>query len=168
MMKINYKKVFDFADYTFVIEDYIPLKVEYSRSAEDVDYYNLSSIDEKSVIEFTFGSKSQKLHRITLLLCDNYEQYEEELIIQEKDEYTLELCETVDSFFSESVMVFKTEIYKNAVKINFSDSNSYIRLRNTNLTIGLDEDRNVCELIIFELTPSVVDHLKTELQYAKS
>ena len=63
------------------LEEYIPLKIIFNKDEEAVEYISYSK-DKTSSLEFTVGIKSKLLKRITLLLCKEYSETTNKLVVE--------------------------------------------------------------------------------------
>ena len=63
------------------LEEYIPLKIIFNKDEEAVEYISYSK-DKTSSLEFTVGIKSKLIKRITLLLCKEYSETTNKLVVE--------------------------------------------------------------------------------------
>ena len=63
------------------LEEYIPLKNIFNKDEEAVEYISYSK-DKTSSLEFTVGIKSKLIKRITLLLCKEYSETTNKLVVE--------------------------------------------------------------------------------------
>lgn len=62
------------------LEEYIALKIIFNKEEEAVEYISYSK-DKTSSLEFTVGIKSKLIKRITLLLCKEYSETTNKLVV---------------------------------------------------------------------------------------
>ena len=62
------------------LEEYIPLKIIFNKDEEAVEYISYSK-DKTSSLEFAVGIKSKLIKRITLLLCKEYSETTNQLVV---------------------------------------------------------------------------------------
>ena len=102
------------------LEEYIPLKIIFNKDKEAVEYISYSK-DKTSSLEFTVGIKSKLLKRITLLLCKEYSETTDKLVVENFEDGKI-------IFHSDDIEcpVFKTILYSNGSRIILSDKKVHI------------------------------------------
>ena len=101
------------------LEEYIPLKIIFNKDEEAVEYISYSK-DKTSSLEFIVGIKSKLIKRITLLLCKEYSETTNKLVVENFEDRKI-------IFHSDDVecSIFKTILYSNGARIILSDKNSF-------------------------------------------
>ena len=97
------------------LEEYIALKIIFNKEEEAVEYISYSK-DKTSSLEFTVGIKSKLLKRITLLLCKEYSETTNKLVVGNFENGKI-------NFHSDDIEwpIFKTILYSNGTRIILSD-----------------------------------------------
>lgn len=140
------------------LEEYIPLKIILNKDDEAAEYISYSK-DKTSSLEFTVGIKSRLLKRITLLLCKEYSETTNKLVVENFEEGKI-------IFESEDVecSVFKTILYSNGVRIILSDKKSFHYIKMDKMYLGLSDTDDIIEICVCEMSVSELEHLKKELE----
>lgn len=152
----NYKNMQDIID--MELEEYIPLKIIFNRDEEAVEYISYSK-DKTSSLEFTVGIKSKLLKRITLLLCREYSETKNKLVVKNFEDGKI-------IFHSDDTEcpVFKTILYSNGTRIILSDKKSYHYIKMDKAYFGLSETDDIIEICVCDMSVSELEHLKNELE----
>ena len=152
----NYKNMQDIID--MELEEYIPLKIIFNRDEEAVEYISYSK-DKTSSLEFTVGIKSKLLKRITLLLCKEYSETTNKLVVE-----NFEAGKII--FHSDDIEcpVFKTILYSNGTRIILSDKKSSHYIKMDKAYFGLSETDDIIEICVCDMSVSELEHLKNELE----
>ena len=129
------------------LEEYIPLKIIFNKDEEAVEYISYSK-DKTSSLEFTVGIKSKLIKRITLLLCKEYSETTNKLVVENFDECS----------------VFKTILYSNGARIILSDKNSSKYIKMDKVYFGLSDTDDIIEICVCDMSVSELEHLKKELE----
>lgn len=149
---------------TIILEEYIPLKIEFNTSTEEYHPGCEFVKDDSSLLELSFGENSRQLSAITLVICDKYKMLNTSLPFFDTTDGNIcideELCDTLTHFETNT---FETDIYSNGTIIRLSDNSSHYFYKNNNVIWGIDENRDVCQLIVCMDSDSVA-HLADELQ----
>lgn len=113
--RIALENLLDILSIDMELEEYIPLKIIFNRDEEAVEYISYSK-DKTSSLEFTVGIKSKLLKRITLLLCKEYSETTNKLVVENFEDGKI-------IFHSGDIEcpVFKTILYSNGTRIILSD-----------------------------------------------
>ena len=127
--RIALENLLDIFSIDMELEEYIPLKIIFNRDEEAVEYISYSK-DKTSSLEFTVGIKSKLLKRITLLLCKEYSETTNKLVVENFEDGKI-------IFHSDDIEcpVFKTILYSNGTRIILSDKKSsrYIKNRRSHV-----------------------------------
>ncbi len=142
------------------LEEYIPLKIIFNNEEEVVEYVSYSK-DKTSSLEFTVGIKSKLLKRITLLLCKEYSETTNKLVIENYEDGKI-------IFHGDDVecAVFKTILYSNGVRIVLSDKKSSHYIKMDKVYLGLSDIDDIIEICVYDMSISELEHLKKELELA--
>ncbi len=140
------------------LEEYIPLKIIFSKDEEAVEYISYSK-NKTSSLEVVIGAKSKQIKRITLLLCKEFSETTNELVVKN--------CEDEKIIFNSTNIecnVFKTILYCNGARIILSDKTSDKYIKRDKVYLGLTDTNNIAEICICNMSVSEMEHLKTELE----
>lgn len=147
-----------------VLEEYIPLKFISDKKNTSLDYARYSK-DNKSLLEFAYETNSKQLHRILLVLCQNFS-------INECYFSLPSLFETGSLLFEESVdkecSTFHCEVFRDAVKIKLSESKLDKSIISDNILWEIDDKNELISITLFNLSHKAIEHTITELQYVQS
>jgi hypothetical protein len=140
------------------LEEYIPLKIIFNKDEEAVEYISYSK-DKTSSLEFTVGIKSKLIKRITLLLCKEYSETTNKLVVENFEDRKIIL-------HSDDVecSVFKTILYSNGARIILSDKNSSKYIKMDKVYFGLSDTDDIIEICVCDMSVSELEHLKKELE----
>lgn len=140
------------------LEEYIPLKIIFNREDEAVEYVSYSK-GKTSSLEFAFGIKSKLIKRITLLLCKEYSETINKLVVGNFEDRKI-------IFHSGNVdcSVFKTILYSNGVRIILSDKNNSQYIKMDKVYFGLSDTDDITEICVCDMNVSELEHLKKELE----
>lgn len=140
------------------LEEYIPLKIIFNKDKEAVEYISYSK-DKTSSLEFTVGIKSKLLKRITLLLCKEYSETTDKLVVENFEDGKI-------IFHSDDIEcpVFKTILYSNGSRIILSDKKSSHYIKMDKVYFGLSETDDIIEICVCDMSVSELEHLKKELE----
>ncbi|MCH5185993.1 MAG: hypothetical protein J1F64_07705 [Oscillospiraceae bacterium] len=148
-----------YIDVIIQTDEYIPLKVIFSRPQEVVKYISYSK-DSTSYLEFAIGKFSKQIVRMLLLLSKEYS------IVQDK----LELNDVYNDnfiFINEnniSCLIFKTYIYSNGIKILLSDKECYKHIKTDKVYFGVSNTNELTDVCIYNLSDLELYHIKKELE----
>ncbi len=141
-----------------ILEEYIPLKIILNKDEEALEYISYSK-DKSSCLEFAVGIKSKLIKRITLLLCKEYSETANELIIE-----NFENSKILLNGDDVECTVFKTILYSNGARIILSDKNSFKYIKIDNVYLGLSDTDNITEICVCGMNALELEHLKNELE----
>lgn len=161
-MKI--KKLNSVSKTTFHCEEYIPLKITFSTSVEEYHPSCEFVKGDSSLLELLFGENTRQLSAITLVICNEYKIMNTSLPFLHTIDGNVcieeELFDTLTHFETDT---FITEIYSDGAIIKLSDNVSHCFYKNNNVIWGIDDNGDVCQLVVYMDSNSVA-HLKNELQ----
>ncbi|MBD5544695.1 MAG: hypothetical protein HDR01_10785 [Lachnospiraceae bacterium] len=140
------------------LEDYIPLKIIFNKDEEAVEYISYSK-DKTSSLEFVVGIKSKLIKRITLLLCKEYSEITNELVVENFEDRKI-----IFNKNNVECTIFKSILYSNGAKIILSDKNSFKYIRMEKVYFGLSDTDDITEICICDMSASELEHLKNELE----
>lgn len=142
------------------LEEYIPLKIIISKTEEVVEYITYSK-NKTSFLEFVIGKESKQIKRITLLLCKEFSETTNELVVENYvDEKIIFNTTKIEC------SVFKTILYCNGARIVFSDKTSVKYVKLDKVYLGLSDINNITEICVCDMSASELEHLKTELEFS--
>lgn len=136
------------------LEEYIPLKIIFNKDEEAVEYISYSK-DKSPSLEFVVGIKSKLIKRITLLLCKEYSETANELVV-ENFEYR--------KIIFNSGNIECTILYSNGARIILSDKNSFKYIKIDKVYFGLSDTDNITEICVCGMNTFKLEHLKNELE----
>jgi copper chaperone CopZ len=116
----------------------------------------------RSLLELTFEKGSSIVHRITFLGCDEYRFVAEKL---NKPCQCTEGDVLIDSPDVVETAFFRCMIYKNAVKIVFSDRSCSKVVRSGDILWEVSEHGDLISLCVFDDTGRVSQHCLDELNF---
>ena len=156
--RIALENLLDIFSIDMELEEYIPLKIIFNRDEEAVEYISYSK-DKSSSLEFTVGIKSKLLKRITLLLCKEYSETTNKLVVENFEDGKI-------IFHSDDIEcpVFKTILYSNGTRIILSDKKSSHYIKMDKVYFGLSETDDIIEICVCDMSISELEHLKKELE----
>ena len=142
-----------------ILTNYIPLQVRAKKECQVADYYSIRKSDT-SLLELTFDQTDHLIHRITLIICAEYHKTSEEY--QLPNEYTHgDLI--VESSAEIDTAVFSCIIFRNAVKITFSDLAVCKRVLSDNVVWELSDQGKLVSLCVIDTTGRASEHCSVEL-----
>lgn len=152
--RIALENLLDIFSIDMELEEYIPLKIIFNRDEEAVEYISYSK-DKTSSLEFTVGIKSKLLKRITLLLCKEYSETTNKLVVENFEDGKI-------IFHSDDIEcpVFKTILYSNGTRIILSDKKSSHYIKMDKVYFGLSETDDIIEICVCDMSISELEHLK--------
>ncbi len=56
---------------TLILQEYIPIRIEWERKREIVRYLEYTD-EDKALLEIVIGAETKKIHRITVPMCQDY------------------------------------------------------------------------------------------------
>lgn len=156
--RIALENLLDIFSIDMELEEYIPLKIIFNRDEEAVEYISYSK-DKTSSLEFTVGIKSKLLKRITLLLCKEYSETTNKLVVENFEDGKI-------IFHSDDIEcpVFKTILYSNGTRIILSDKKSSHYIKMDKVYFGLSDTDDIIEICVCDMSISELEHLKKELE----
>lgn len=140
--------------------DYIPLQLRTGNECQATEYYSIRKGD-RSIVEFAFDNDDATIHRITLLICEEYCKISEPYCIPNQIKFGDVLVEK--SGETESP-VFRCEIYPNAVKIVVSNESPCECIMSENVVWELTDQGDLISLSILDPTGEMSDHCFKELE----
>lgn len=140
------------------LEEYIPLKIILSKDEEAVEYISYSK-NKTSSLEVVIGIKSKQIKRITLLLCKEFSETTNELVVENYEDEKIIFNST-----NIECNIFKTILYSNGARIIFSDKTSFKYIKMDKVYLGLSDANNITEICVCDMSVSELEHLKTELE----
>ena len=140
--------------------DYIPVQLRTDKECQASEYYYIRKGDH-SLLEFAFDSSNGTIHRITLLICKDYQVINEPYRIPENHKSGDVFAETSGEILSQ---VFRCEIYPNAVRVIVSDSVSVDYILSENLVWELNSRGDLISFCVLDPTGKVSDHCQRELE----
>ena len=144
------------------LEEYIPFKIKFIGKEEPINYFSYSK-EKKSMLEIAIGSNSGLIRRITLLICEKYEIYDDTLCLEkikceegeiEIEEYRSMECEN-----------FITHLFCNGIRVLLSYKETVRYIKKEALFIGLSNENEITEICVTKLTEKEISHIKTELEH---
>lgn len=143
---------------TIKLEEYIPLKIIFNKDEEAVEYISYTK-GKTSLLEITVGIKSKLVKRITLLLCKEYSEDMNKLVVEHFEDREI-------FFHSDTIecSVFKTILYSNGARIIISDKKSFHYIKRGKVYFGVSDSNDIIEICICDMNFSELEHLKKELE----
>ena len=139
--------------------DYIPVQLRSNNGCELADYYSIRK-GKRSLLELTFDQANSLIHRITLLLCENFYRLDEMYQLPE----SYEVGDVLIDFPGEiETSLFFCTMYKNAVKITVADYPCNLRILSENIVWELSDTGVLISLCIIDSSAKVVEHCYQEL-----
>lgn len=143
-----------------ILEEYIPLEVMCKRKEEPVDSVTYSK-DATSCLDVTIGVRSGLIHRIVLLLSKRFNILNENLTIDMPEKGDLKF----ENIANVTCTNFMSYLYKNGIKIVFSNEKSYKYVRMDKLYVGLSSYNEITEICLCPLNIMEVAHIRNELEF---
>lgn len=140
------------------LEEYIPLKIIFNKGEEAVEHISYSK-GKTSLLEITVGIKSKLVKKITLLLCKEYSEDMNKLVVENFEDREI-------IFHSDAIecSVFKTILYSNGARIIISDKKSFHYIKMDKVYLGLSDSDDIIEICVCDMKFSELEHLKKELE----
>ena len=140
--------------------DYIPLQLRTDKECQATEYFNIRKGD-RSLLEFAFDSKDSTIHRITLLICEEYRKTMKTYYIPDKHKNGDVL---IDGSGEIDTPTFRCVIYPNAVRIVVSDADSSECISSENLVWELTNQGDLVSICVLDPTGIVSEHCFRELE----
>lgn len=144
------------------LENYIPLKIIFNNIDEAIDEaveYISYSKEKTSLLEITVGMKSKLIKKITLLLCKEYSEITNKLVVENFEDKKLTLHGN-----NIECSVFKTILYSNGAKIILSDKSIFKCIKMDKVYFGLSDTNDIIEICVCDMSSFELEHLKKELK----
>ena len=142
-----------------VLTDYIPMQVRAEKECDAVDYCFFRK-EDTSLLELAFDQTDHIIHRITLVICADYQQTVEEYRLTAeyvKGDLLLTSPAEIDT------AVFSCVIYRNAVRIVVSDLHVCKTVLSDNIVWELSEQGDLVSLCLVDATGKASEHCNLEL-----
>lgn len=146
------------------IIDYIPVQLRTKGECHATDYFNMRKGD-CSLLEFAFDERDGTIHRITLLVCEDYQRNSQLYCIPDNHrngDVLAVISGEIDS------QIFCCEIYPNAVKIIVSSDEICDCILSNNVIWELSGRGDLVSICILDSTGKVSDHCFNELEANQS
>ena len=140
--------------------DYIPLQLRTKKECQATEYYSIRKGD-CSLLEFAFDCKDSTIHRITLLICEEYKKLMRPYFIPDKHKYGDVL---IDNSGEIDTLTFRCEVYPNAVRIVVSDADPSECISSENLVWELTDQGDLVSICVLDATGKVSGHCVKELE----
>lgn len=141
------------------LEEYIPFKIIIDRKKEEINHIYFSK-EATSCLEIAIGNRSRAIHRITLLLSEEYEIVDEYLKVDSYAERELYL----EDISNKECVYFMTRVYANGIQVKVSEKKGTAYVKMGKLYIGLHENREIVEILFLPLNYLEVEHIRKELE----
>lgn len=140
------------------LEEYIPLKIVFSKDEEVTEYISYSK-NKTSFLEIVIGTKSRQIKKIILLLCKEFSETMNELVVESYEEEKI-------NFNGNNIEcnIFETILYCNGARIIVSDKISTRYVKMDKVYLGLSDIGNITEICVCDMSDYELKHLKTELE----
>lgn len=142
----------------FIHEDYFPVIIEFS----DEELNNLFmefTFEDSDMFELAVNPKTYALKRFSLTLCNHYEFKNDDLKLPEYEEGVIHITGPITN----KCPSFKAYVYKNGIEITISSEIATKHLKSGHLIFALTENNELTSVLITDLTPDDLHHVKTEL-----
>lgn len=139
--------------------DYIPLQLHSDSGCVSPDYYQIRKGDS-SLLELAFDEASSIIHRVTLLICEDFHIMNEEYSIPDG---CVEGDILLDASGTEESEVFLCNVFPNAVRITLSSLPCSTRIRSGNVIWELTEQGELLSLCVIDPTGELSAHCGNEL-----
>ena len=144
---------------SIVLTEYIPMQVRAEKEYNAVDYCSFRK-DDNSLLELAFNQADHIIYRVTLVICADYRQVEEEYPLP--TEYTKgDLLVDVPS--ENATSIFSCIIYQNAVKIIVSDLPISKTILSGDIVWELSEQGDLVSVCLVDPTGKASEHCSLEL-----
>lgn len=161
----NFKYYSETVKPVLVLEEYIPIQIEWKRKKEVVQYLEYDD-GHKSLLEIVIGAESRKIHKIIMPLCDNY--VDKELI----ESYNIEALDNIGLYIitnSDKEQVkcdINLYIYENGINIVLSSEpcEVYKYIENGRIRFGMDKFDCLIKIDIMDLSSKEKKHIIQELE----
>lgn len=140
------------------LENYIPLKIVFNKNDEEVEYISYSK-GRTSLLELTIGVKSKLIKKITLLLCKDYSETTNRLVVENFKDKKITLHGN-----DIECSIFKTILYSDGVKIILSNKSSFQYIKMGKVYFGLSDTDDIIEICVCDMSTFELEHLKKELE----
>lgn len=159
-MKYSNKEV----DRIAKIIDYIPLQLRTEGECQATDSFYIRKGD-CSLLEFAFDEQDATIHRITLLICEDYRKISNLYCIPGNHREGDVLAAPSGEIDSQT---FWCEIYPNAVKIIVSNDEVSDCITSNNIVWELNDRCDLVSICILDSTGNVSNHCIKELEANRS
>ncbi len=140
--------------------DYIPLQLRTDAECQATEYYTIRKGD-CSLLELAFDSETATIHRITLLICEEYRKLADPYRTPANHKNGDVLAEAHGETDSS---VFYCEIYPNAVKVVVSDAYPCVCIASDNTVWELTEQGALVSVCVVDPTGEASEHCFKELE----
>lgn len=155
-MKYSNKEV----DRIIKIIDYIPVQLRTEGECQATESFSIRKGDH-SLLEFAFDEQDATIHRITLLICEEYRRISQLYCIPDDHRSGDVLAGTAGEINSQ---IFCCEIYPNAVRIIVSSDEISDRILSSNVFWELSGRGDLVSICILDSTGKMSDHCFNELE----
>lgn len=145
--------------------EYIELQVNFNNHVvEDLYQYLRIEKNKYNALEIGFlREKNKEISEITLIRTNSYQIIDNDYI--EKEEYQ-EKTLSLTKQGLQNVDIFNLEIYNNAIILDFSNKKSTKNILCGQTLFKLDENNNILNIILLNVSEEVRNHTIEELKYA--
>ena len=140
--------------------NYIPIQLRTQKECQATEYYNIRKGD-RSLLEFAFDRKDSTIHRITLLVCEEYRKTMKTYYLPDNHKNGDVL---IDDSGEIDTPTFYCEVYPNAVRIVVSDADSSKCVSSENLVWELTDQGDLVSICVLDSTGKVSEHCLRELE----
>ena len=144
-----------------VNEDYFALKVVNDTSVESTKHVGFYYRDT-DLLEFSVDSKTNKIKKFLLVLCNHFEVLNEDLPASTIPETG---CLSINLPQHNECNTFIVRVYKNAVDIRLSNLSVQHAVKSGQVIFGLSVDNDLVSVTVVDMTEQEVSHTIDELNY---
>lgn len=142
----------------FIQEDYFPVIIEFSNEELNNRFIEFNYQDS-DMFELSVDPNTFELKRFLLTLCNHYALEDASMVIPEYEEGVIYIMGPT----STECPMFEVTVYDNGLRIVTSSETASRYLKCGHLIFALTENNSLASLLITDITPDNLSHVKTEL-----
>lgn len=151
---------------TLILQEYIPIRIEWERKREIVRYLEYTD-EDKALLEIVIGAETKKIHRITVPMCQDYAFTAPQKGVNSNGLKNMEVEIRTNDDRTVIQSDLKIFVYDKQVDIVLSKEfeENYQTIENGRVRFMLDESNFLKGISIKDLSEEEEKHIKQELEF---
>ena len=142
-----------------IVEDYLPLLIKSPEMSTNADYL-IYRKEDNSLLEFVFDAATHNVHKICLVICQEYEKVPAGYIPPSNIVVGDVIIDASNDITTE---IFCCKIYTDAIQIKLSNKHSERIIDSKDIIWELDSKGDLISLTVYNQSPEVINHALNEL-----